>query len=432
MNSISTPKTSKRQHPRLLSPSPNAPDRPTVSRAEYARRRFALRERCGDAVAVFEGNTEGERGELRSGFFQNANFSYLTGWSQPGAMLVLAPKSGRSAAIDVLVLPDTEPGRTLWNGPSADASEAGLAKRLGIARVMRRCQLESLLSELLCHHERLACLAGSELEARLKAAFPFRELRPLDKEIAALRMTKSLAEIALIREAVNITAQGQLRGWRSLQTSSNEYEVAADITHEFLRRGAERHAFAPIVASGANSCALHYSRNRTPLRKGTLAILDVGAECTGYAGDLTRTVPVGGRFSKRQQELYEAVLAVQKEVIRAVKPGAFIGRQVPGSLHQLAVELLGGIRLGPKKRPLSDYFAHGIGHHLGMDVHDPSDSTAPLAPGMVVTIEPGVYIPEEGIGIRIEDDVLVTESGAEVLSDALPKEVADVEALLST
>lgn len=403
-----------------------------ISRTEYARRRAALRERCGDAVAVFAGNTEGERGELRSGFFQEPSFSYLTGWLQPGAMLVLVPKCGSSPGIDVLVLPDSEPGRILWNGPATDASEPGLTKSLGFDRVVRRCELENLFAELLGKCERLACLPGSELEARLKTAFPFREIRPLEKEIAALRMTKSPAEIALIREAVRITALGQLRGFHSLQSSSNEYEVAADITHEFLRLGAERHAFAPIVASGANTCALHYSRNRAPLRQGALAILDVGAECTGYAGDLTRTVPVGGRFSKRQRELYEAVLAVQLEVIGAVKPGAFIGRQIPGSLHQLAVERFSEMRIGPKKRPLNEYFAHGIGHHLGMDVHDPSDSTAPLAPGMVVTVEPGVYIPEEGIGIRIEDDILVTESGAEVLSAFLPKQVADVEALLST
>lgn len=429
---MKTPEPSKIRQVRRNRAAAANPDRHAISPAEYARRRAALRERCGDAVAVLAGNTEGERGDLRSGFFQDSNFRYFTGWLQPGAMLVLAPKGRSGAPIEALVLPDLEPGRALWSGPASDASEPGLAKLLGIAHVVRRCQLERLLAELLANSERLACLSGSQLEDRFRAAFPFREIRPLNDEIAALRMAKSPAEIGLIREAVRITAEGQLRGWRALQSCSNEYEVAADITHEFLRRGAERHSFAPIVASGTNACVLHYSRNRAPLRKGALAVLDIGAEYMGYAGDLTRTVPVGGRFSKRQRELYEAVLAVQKEVIRAVKPGAFIGRQIPGSLHRLAVERLGEMRLGPKKQPLSRYFPHGIGHHLGMDVHDPSDSAAPLEPGMVITVEPGVYIPEEGIGIRIEDDLLVTERGAEVLSASLPKEVADVEALLAS
>lgn len=429
---MKVPERNKRQPSQRPRGSEKANGREAVSPAEYARRRAALCERCGDAVAVLAGNTEAERGELRSGFYQDSNFSYFTGWLQPGAMLVLAPQGRPGPPLEVLVLPDHDPGRTLWSGPASDASEPGLAERLGIARVMRRCQFETLVAESLARRERLACLTGSELEERLKAAFPFREIRPLNDEIAALRMSKSPSEIALIREAIGITAEGQLRGWRSLQTSSNEFEVAADVTHEFLRRGAGRHSFAPIVASGDNACVLHYSRNRAPLRKGVLAILDVGAEYEGYAGDLTRTVPVGGRFSRRQRELYEAVLAVQKEVIRAVKPGAFIGRQVPGSLHQLAVNRLHETRLGPKKQPLSQYFPHGIGHHLGMDVHDPSDPAVPLAPGMVITVEPGVYIPEEGIGIRIEDDLLVTESGAEVLSASLPKEVVDLEAMLSS
>lgn len=431
-HSMTTATSSRRQRNQRLREQATAPDLPVIRPTEYAQRRAALRERAGNAVIVLAGNTEGERGESRSGFFQDPNFSYFTGWLQPGAMLLLSPASYPDAKSEVLLLPDSEPGRALWCGPAADASQPGLAKRLGIAGVARRCQLEGLLAGMLAECERIACIPGSEVEGHLRSVFPFREIRPLSAEIATLRMAKSPAEIARIREAVRITAEGQLRGLRRLQTASNEFEVVADITHEFLRLGAERHSFAPIVASGSNGCVLHYSRNRAPLRRGDLAVLDVGAERSGYAGDLTRTAPVGGRFSKRQRELYEAVLAVQKEVIRAVKPGAFLGRQIPGSLHQLAAKRLDEMGLGPKKQPLSQFFPHGIGHHLGMDVHDPSDTAAPLEPGMVITIEPGVYIPEEGIGIRIEDDILVTEGGAEVLSDSLPKEAADLEALLSS
>ncbi len=411
---------------------PNSPPVAGVQPTEYARRRAALRERCGDAVIVLEGNIEGERGDPRSSFFQEPNFAYLTGWFESGALLLLAPAGSAGVPREILFLPQPDPTRALWTGPVTDPSEAGLAARLGVEHVAPRTRFEGILAELLASAGRIACLAGTELEKRLKQCFPFREIRGIAKDLAALRMVKSPAEVAILREAVRITAEGQRRGWRSLQSSASEYEVAADITHEFLRLGAERHAFAPIVASGPNACALHYSRNRAPLRPGTLAILDLGAEYLGYAGDLTRTVPIGGRFSERQRELYDAVLEVHRQIVRAVKPGAFLGREIPGGLHQQAVELFRQMRLGPKKEPLDRFFVHGISHHLGMDVHDPGDSAAPLAPGMVVTVEPGVYIAEEGIGIRIEDDVLVTEAGAEVLSAGLPREAAEVEAWLSS
>ncbi|MDZ7640372.1 MAG: M24 family metallopeptidase [Bryobacterales bacterium] len=394
--------------------------------------------RCGNAVVVLEGQyRKGERGELRSGFFQDPQLLLPQRMeASRGAMLLSgAAACARHRIVEILVLPDREALHTesLERTASPMPPISGMARRVEIAgdgggslRGLRSGLSATLLGEV----ERLACIHGTELERRLRQAFPFREIIPLSDAMAKLRMRKSDAEIARIREAVRVTAEGQLRGWRSLQSASNEFEVAADITHEFLRRGAERHAFAPIVAAGANACVLHYSRNRAPLRKGDLAILDVGAECDGYAGDLTRTIPVGGRFSKRHRALYEAVLTVQKEVIAAVRPGASIAKQIPGSLHQLAVARFNEMRLGPRKEPLGNFFPHGIGHHLGMDVHDPGDPLSPLEPGMVVTIEPGVYLPEEGIGIRIEDDVLVTAHGSLVLSDALPKEVADVEALL--
>lgn len=400
----------------------------TPDAREYRERRRLLREQFPNTVLVLAANREAERGEIRSGFFQEANFHYLTGFGGPGAILVMTPASENAAAGEVLFLPDYDPTRALWSGQNPDASDKLVSRQTGIRVLRRRSELEAALTEWLARWERLGCLPGSAIEPALRQAFPLREVLSLQDALGRLRMRKSAGEIARMREAIRITTEGQLRGWRSLQTCRHEYEVAADITHEFLRLGAERQAFAPIVAGGANACVLHYSANRAPLRRNTLAILDVGAERDHYAGDLTRTIPVGGRFSRRQQELYEAVLAVQKEILRAVRPGAFLARQIPGSLHQMAVARFAELRLGPRRRPLSEFFPHGIGHHLGLDVHDLSDSMAPLAPGMVITVEPGVYLPEEGIGIRIEDDVLVTESGCEVLSRSLPKEVHEVEA----
>ena len=401
-----------------------------ISSEEYRSRRDAIRKRLHNGILVLEGNTESERGELRGGFFQDPHFLYLSGCHTPGARLILTPDSSKLPFREVLVLPDHDAARILWTGPAMDASDSGVARTLGFAKVARRSQFEGILAKLLDQVQSIVCLPGSAVEQSLKQMYPLREFESAIDSLATFRMRKSAAEIACMREAIRITAEGQIRGWRSLQSSGNEYEVSADVTHEFLRLGAERHSFAPIVASGANACVLHYSRNRAELKGGDLTILDVGAERAGYAGDLTRTIPVGGRFSRRQQQLYEAVLEVQKEVIRNVRPGAYIARQVPGSLHQLVSSRFGEMRLGPKKKPLSEYFPHGTSHHLGMEVHDLCDVLAPLAPGMVITVEPGVYIPEEGIGIRIEDDVLVTEDGAEVLSSSLPKEIRDVEAIL--
>lgn len=408
---------------RQTPPLPGAP----FAAGEYAARRASLRRQLGSALLLLEGATETERGDLRGGFFQEPNFAWLSGWLEPGAAMLLAPLSEKPDHGDLLFLPDSDETRRLWTGPSLDAAAARAAKCTGFGDVHRLAHWEEFLRSLSARYERIYCLPGSVTEQRLRQAFPFREIHSAAPLFAQARMCKSENEIAAIRNAVSITIAGQRRAWQSLQHCKHEYEVAADITHEFLRAGAERHAFAPIVACGANACALHYSRNRAQLRKGELTILDTGAERAGYCGDLTRTIPVGGRFSKRQKVLYSAVLEVQKAVIAAVRPGAYLGRQIPGSIHHEAVAMLHELPLGTGRKPLSHAFPHGIGHHLGMEVHDVHDPHAPLTPGMVITIEPGVYLPDEGIGIRIEDNVLVTPTGCEVLSVALPKEVDEIE-----
>jgi Xaa-Pro aminopeptidase len=376
---------------------------------------------------VLEGGAEGERGDLRGGFFQDPCFAWLSGWLEPGARLLLAPPAEADSEGDLLFLPDADQTRRLWTGPAWDASTQGAAASTGFGDVRRMAHWEETLRRLAGRYERIYCLPSSDMAARLRQAFPFREILSAELLLANGRMYKSEAEIQAIRDAIAITAAGQQRAWRSLQKSQFEYEVAADLTHEFLRRGAERHAFAPIVASGANACALHYSRNRAALAADALTIVDIGAERAGYCGDLTRTIPVGGVFSVRQSDLYQAVLEVQKRVIAAVRPGAYLGRQIPDSIHHLAVALLDSLPLGEGGKPLSAHFPHGIGHHLGMEVHDAHDPACALQPGMVVTIEPGVYLPREGIGIRIEDNVLVTLDGCEVLSAALPKEMQEIE-----
>jgi Xaa-Pro aminopeptidase len=206
-----------------------------------------------------------------------------------------------------------------------------------------------------------------------------------------------------------------------------EYQVVASMAAVYLDRGCERGAYAPMVTSGPNGVFLHYEINKRRMETGDLLLMDVGAECAGYAADVTRTIPVDGHFTPRQLELYNAVLGAQRAVIELVKPGVTIGRDTPNSLQNVAMAYLNSHGHDLHGRPLGKYFTHGISHHIGLEVHDPADLTAPLEEGNVISVEPGLYIPEEGIGIRIEDMVLVTHDGSRVLSTALPKDAAEIE-----
>jgi Xaa-Pro aminopeptidase len=201
------------------------------------------------------------------------------------------------------------------------------------------------------------------------------------------------------------------------------------MTSVYFERGCERHAYPPIVGSGPNSVILHYMTNHRRIDSGEVVVADVGAECSDYASDITRTVPANGKFTPRQREIYEIVLGAQKAAIAAVKPGMRLRADGP-SLYQVAYDYINSHGRDLHGQPLGKYFVHGLGHYVGLDVHDPGDYAAPLKAGMVITVEPGIYIPEENIGIRIEDVVVVTADGARVLSAALPREIADIEKLV--
>jgi Xaa-Pro aminopeptidase len=199
------------------------------------------------------------------------------------------------------------------------------------------------------------------------------------------------------------------------------------MTGVFAENGCERPAYSPIVGSGPNSVFLHYSRNKRRMDSGEILLMDVAAECSAYASDITRTIPVGAGFSKRQREIYGVVLGAQRAAIAAIKPGMTIAKTGPDSLYKIAYDYINSHGKDLHGEPLGKYFTHGLSHHVGLEVHDASDTNAPLEAGMVITVEPGVYIPEERLGVRIEDVVLVTESGAKVLSAALPKEPEEIE-----
>lgn len=395
-----------------------------IPQSEYRSRRQALRESLKGGMLILVGNTESERGDLRSPFFQEPNFFYLTGWKEPGAILVVTPDQ------EALFIPRRDPERERWTGRKAAPGDPDIRQVTGFDQVLASEEFEARLPELAKSASKIYTLAKSPAAEKLNALLPLREFADAAGEMARLRMKKSESELALIRKAAEITIEAHRAAWRRLKAGLFEYQLAATASNVYFEAGCERHAYPPIVGSGPNATVLHYNANSRRMDAGELVLMDIGAECAGYAADLTRTVPVSGKFTRRQRELYEIVLGAQKAVIAAVKPGMTLARTGPNSLHQIAVEYFNRHGKASNGEGLGKYFTHGIGHHVGLEVHDASEAARPLEAGMVITVEPGLYIPEEGIGIRIEDMVLVTERGAEVISAALPREPGEIERVL--
>ena len=370
-----------------------------------AARRAALLERLGDGVAVVRASKprsiEGDHPQ-DSDYRESNDFFYLTGLEAPGGRLMLvARKSGPDSTI--LYLPEAEPGRQRWTGaslgPGADASRLS-----GIADVR-------------------AVPDDSTGAGTARRGLEPVSARQLEWELAALRQVKDEDEIRRLRRAVAITSDALLEGMAATQPGMREYELEALIEYGFHRRGAERVGFPSIVGSGPNGTILHYDENRRRMQAGELVVIDVGAEYGYYSADLARTLPVSGQFSPRQRQLYDLVLGAQEAAIAEVRPGGdllTLDRTARAYLRNRSGSLCGGF--GCER-----YFIHGLSHWLGMDVHDGGSYSRRLEPGMVLTVEPGIYLAAESLGIRIEDVVLVTPQGGEVLSSGLPRSAAAVE-----
>ena len=404
---------------------------------QYRGRRLELRKALDDGVIVLFGRGEQDE-DLRTGFFQEPNFYYLTGWKEPGAILLLAPLPDDSHAPgydaraklprEILFLPERNPDREKWTGRKIGPEDENVRAATGFETVMPAESFETKLHDVLQAYARIYTL--TDQAARLKQLEPLREIGNAAAAVATLRMSKSPEEIALIQRATDVTLEGHRAAWQRAAPGLYEYQVAAAMTGIFMDSGCQRPAYAPIVGSGPNSVYLHYSRNSRRMDAGEVLLMDVAAECDGYASDVTRTIPVGGKFTSRQKEIYEIVLGAQKAAIAAVKPGITLSKTAPNGLYKIAYDYINSHGKDLHGERLGKYFTHGLGHHVGLDVHDASDPNAPLAAGMVITIEPGIYIPEENLGVRIEDVVLVTEHGAKVLSAALPRDPDEIEKLL--
>ncbi len=421
-----------------------APAREREPNAAYAGRRARLRAQVDGPVVLF-GYTGREDASPSYIFGQEENFYYLTGHNQPGAALVLVPDAAGEKKYDgpkeILFLPPRNQGRERWDGVRMGFDDPGISETTGLAVVLPfsalRGELEKLATMFTTFHTLVPAptAAGyphaANWNAWLKQTLPQNTIAGIGPAIGAMRQIKSAGELALLQKTIDASIDAHLEAMRTTKPGVYEYQVGARMEAVHKANGCEVEGYAPIVGAGFNSTVLHYNELRKKIEDGDIVVLDVGASCAGYVADITRTLPAGGTFTARQREIYNIVLAAQNAAIAAVKPGMTIGGNGPNSLNRIAREYIGGHGMDRQKNSLLRYFIHGLGHHVGLRVHDAGDPQRPLEPGMVFTIEPGIYIPEEKLGVRIEDMVLVTETGYKLLTARLPRTVEEIEMIMA-
>ena len=433
-----------------------------IKPAEYARRRRQLMRMAGeDAIIILAAAPERVRNnDNHYPYRQDSDFLYLTGFREPEAVLVLVP--GRKHGESLLFCRERDPEREAWDGPRAGTE--GAVEAFGMDDAYPWDDLDDILPGLIEGRSRVYYHLGRDAEFDLKligwvnrvraqikrGVSPPHEFLALGHLLHDLRLFKSRDEIALMRRSASIAADAHIRAMQCTRPGMFEYEVEAELMHAFRRNGAVS-SYEPIVGGGANACVLHYRANDSQLRDGDLLLIDAGAELAGYASDITRTFPVNGRYSAAQRLIYQAVLDAQLAAIAAVRPGASWIAPHNAAVKVLCERLLDlGLLRGTLQQCLKDesyrrFYMHKTGHWIGLDVHDVGDYRIDgeyrlLEPGMVLTIEPGLYIAPDakgvaakwrGIGVRIEDDVLVTRDGNEVLSRAVPKAADEIEGLMA-
>ena len=448
-----------------------APGVMTAAVASHIERRARLAARMQPgSVAVLATAPEVLRnGDSEYPYRHDSYFYYLTGFTEPEAVLVVAAPAAGQPARSILFCREKNPEREIWDGYRHGPEAARIA--FGFDEAFPIADLDAQMGKLLANVPALYYALGHSAALDAQVAGWLKAVRAQGRSgvtapasthhlpgiLDEMRLLKDSGEQALMARAAGIAAAAHSRAMRFTRPGVFEYEIEAELLHEFRRNGAQFPAYTPIVASGANTCILHYNRNDRRCRDGELVLVDAGCELDGYASDITRTWPVGGRFTQPQKALYELVLRAQEAAFAAIVPG----RPYSG-MHEAAVRvlaegmldlgLLDRARYGSPDDAIADkahlpFYMHGTGHWLGMDVHDvgpyrdlgvADKPSRPLLPGMALTVEPGIYVrPAPGvpeaywnIGIRIEDDVIVTEDGCRVLSGAAPKAVADIEALM--
>jgi len=410
----------------------------------FAERRAKLVAAVNAPVVLF-GYTGHEEANPSYIFMQEENFYYLTGHNEEGAALLLVPESakqkGWSGAREILYLPPRDLAEERWNGPRLGPDDPGIQEKTGFARVETFAKLRDALAALAKNYSEIYTeLPGPHDEGYPHAAnwskwvrdlLPQVSLKDVSSAVGTLRAMKSPGELALMQKAIEPSIDAQLAAMKMMRPGLYEYQVAAKMVEIHAYAGCETEAYSPIVGSGFNSTVLHYNKLDRRIEDGDIVLLDVAGQYSGYASDITRTIPANGKFTPRQREIYEIVLGAQNAAMEALKPGMTLSGQGPASLQKIAMDYIDSHGKDKEGRSLGRYYIHGLSHHVGLDVHDPSGPARPLEPGMVITIEPGIYIPEENLGVRIEDDVLITATGYKHLTARLPRSPDEIEKIMA-
>jgi Xaa-Pro aminopeptidase len=412
--------------------------------SEYQARRAKLRAQLDGPLVLF-GYTSREDSSEFAVFFQEPNFYYLTGNSEPDAAILLLPDAAQAGEPkgprEILYLPPRDLRLEKWDGPKMGPDDPGIAQKTGFEAVRPYAQLKPDLEALTKTYKTVYTVLPPKVEdgyphfstavAFVQSAMPNATVKDAAPAIYAMRQVKSAGELGLLQKAVDLSVDGQLAAMRSMRPGLFEYQIAAKMKEAHEMGGCEREAYAPIVGTGLNSTVLHYSALTQPIMDGDVVVIDVACEYGGYAADITRTLPANGKFTPRQREIYDIVLGAQNAAIAAVKPGAHLYAG-DGSLMSISKNYINTHGKDKNGESLGKYYIHGVSHHLGLDVHDPGERDRPLEAGMVITVEPGIYIPEEKLGVRIEDDVLVTADGYKILTEHLARTADEVEAVMAS
>lgn len=383
-------------------------------------------------------------------FKQNSNLFWLTGIDQEETTLVLFPDFPDKTHKEILFIRETNEEIAIWEGSKLSKQQA--MEISGISTIYWQHELDKILTQLIFEAENIYLETNEHIRSSTqvetlsdrrikyyKNKYPLHHFHRISPILYALRAIKHPVEISLIQKACDITEKAFRRVLPLIRPGIMEYEIEAEFLHEFIRSGCSGFAYSPIIASGFDSCVLHYVANNKKCKKGDILLMDVGTTYANYNSDMTRCVPVSGRFSARQKQVYNAVLRVMKEAIRMLVPGnnlndyhKEVGKIMESELIQLGLLRKSDVKKQDPKFPLyKKYFMHGTSHYLGLDVHDVGPRFEKFKPGMVFTCEPGIYIREENLGIRLENDILITENGPIDLMKNIPIESEEIESLMN-
>ena len=415
------------------------------------RKRFAARLKPNSLALFVSNDIMPTNADGSMGFVQNSDLFYLTGVDQEQTILLIYPDAINGTQKEILFVRETSETIAIWEGAKLNKTQA--TQTSGIKNVQWFHHFDQVLQSIIFQAENIYLnsnehtrrhidteTAEMRFNKALTAKYPLHKVERSAPIMHSLRAIKSSYEVALIQHACNITEKGFLRLLKFVKPGVMEYEIEAELIHEFIRNRSRGWAYGPIIASGASACVLHYLENNKECKDGDIILLDVAAEYGNYASDLSRSIPVNGRFTKRQKDVYNAVLRIMKAATAMLTVGNLIPEyhKAVGLLMEKEMVDLGLLTMDQIKNQNPDmpaykkYFMHGTSHFLGLDVHDIGDFNRKLEHGMVFTCEPGIYIPEENLGIRLENNILVTKDGPNDLMKNIPLEADEIEELMNS